>query len=122
MYVYSTIHSLLTPNPSPRTALHLDLDEELCGFFSQWEIEELQEATEDFGWDLCLHRGWVSTEEFVDTKERTGFLTATSQGGLVAESNIEDDALSDDLSDGEDAPDRESALRRAVLGMTHSGR
>ena len=91
-------------------------------FFSQWEIEDSQEATEDFGCGLRLYPGWVSTKEFVDTKDRTGFLTATSQGGLRAESNIEDDALSDDLSDGEDAPDRESVLRRAVLGMTQSGR
>ena len=42
--------------------------------------------------------------------------------GLSAESDIEDDTLSDDLSDGEDAPDRKSVLRSAVLGMTQSDR
>ena len=75
------------------------------------------------GWDLRLYPGWVSTEEFVDTKDRTGFLAATSrQGGLSTESNIEDGTLSDDLSDGEDAKDFESVRRRAVSWMTQSGR
>ena len=50
----------------------------------------------------------MSTKQFEDSKGRTGFLTASSQGGLSVESN---DTLSDDLSDGEDAPDREGVLR-----------
>lgn len=104
------------------TARHLGLDPELYGFWSHWLIEDLQELTEGW-WDfISIYAGWVSTKEFVDTGECTGFITST----LPESGSKEDEALSCDLSDDEDedegAADRENILKNAVLGMTQSAR
>ena len=57
-------------------ARHLGLDPELQGFWSHWIIEDLQELTEGW-WEHSLYPGWVSTKEFADTGEQTGFLAST---------------------------------------------
>ena len=68
------------------------------------------------------HPRWTSTKEFVDTGERMGFTTPLGQEHHSEDSEGMDSAPSDDLSDGEDATDRESVVRDAVLAMTRTGR
>lgn len=100
-------------------ARHLGLDPELRGFWSHWIIEDLQELTEGW-WENSLYSGWVSTKEFEDTGEQTGFMAST----IPETGNQEDDVSSWDLSDDEDedATERENILKNAVLGMTQSAR
>lgn len=86
---------------------------------SHWIIEDLQELTEGW-WEQSLFSGWVSTKEFADTGEQTGFLVST----VPETGNQEDDASSWDVFDDEDedAAERENILKNAVLGMTQSAR
>lgn len=62
----------------------------------------------------------MSTKEFADTGEQTGFLAST----IPETGNQEDNASSWDVSDDEDetAAERENILKNAVLGMTQSAR
>eukprot|EP00904_Undaria_pinnatifida_P013342 jgi/Undpi1/9138/HiC_scaffold_26.g11596.m1 len=94
-------------------------DPELRGFWSHWIIEDLQELTEGW-WENSLYSGWVSTKEFEDTGEQTGFMAST----IPETGNQEDDASSWDLSDDEDedATERENILKNAVWGVTKSAR
>lgn len=100
-------------------ARHLGLDPELHGFWSHWIIEDLHELTEGW-WEHSLYPGWVSTKEFADTGEETGFLASTD----IESTSKEDDALSSHLSDDEDedALERDKILRNAVLGITQAAR
>lgn len=84
-------------------------------------IEDLQELTEGW-WDKSLYPGWVSTKEFADTGERTGFLAPALGKPESAEKSQAADLLPDALSDDEEAVERENLLKTAVLGMTRSGR
>lgn len=98
------------------------MDEELFGFNNLWEIEDLEEVIEEFGCGYCLYPRWVSTKEFMDTNERSGFLTTTDQGAVSQERDGRDDVLSDGLSDDEDAPISERVPQNTVMGMTASDR
>ena len=56
-----------------------DLPKFYRGWCSQWNVEEVQDATEDW-YDEPVHGDWISTKEFVSTGEKC-YLISKGDGG-----------------------------------------
>ena len=76
-----------------------DLPKFYRGWYSQWNVEEVQDATEDW-YDEPGHGDWISTKEFVSTGEKC-YLISKGDGGDDKKGGHgdEDDDADDDLED-----------------------
>lgn len=103
---------------SLRTAgLHRGMDRDLLGYYSHWEVEDIQAITKGWYDDEPLFPGWESTKNFRDTGELAGF--ATSRNPEQARKELEE--MSDvfpesdeDALEGGGGSDDEEDGRRGV--------
>lgn len=99
--------------------LYRGMPSDLLGYYHQWEVEDIQALTTGWYDDSPLYAGWESTNNFLDTGERTGFVTSCDPDQARKELNelsevcppLQEDAT-DDATDDEESDDDEDKHRR----------
>ena len=83
---------------------------DLLGYYHHWEVEDIQALTAGWYDDSPLYAGWESTNNVLDTGERTGFVASCHPNRARKELDklsqvcppVEEDAAEDEASDDDE--------------------
>lgn len=93
------------------------MNPDLLGYYSHWQVEDIQAITSGWYDDKPLYAGWESTKNFRDTGELTGLVTSRNPEQARKELDELSEVcprLGEDTSEDEGGSDDEGGGRHGV--------